>query len=161
MFNWVFTYKKNMRAVIQRVKNASVTIDKQVKSSINTGLLVLLGIENSDESEDVIWLSKKIAQLRIFDDDEGIMNLSLIDIKGEALIVSQFTLHSKTKKGNRPSYINAARPEKAIPLYEKFIKELDKLISTNVKTGEFGAMMDIKLTNSGPVTIIIDTKMKE
>jgi len=150
-----------MRAVIQRVKNASVTIDKQVKSSINTGLLVLLGIENSDESEDVIWLSKKIAQLRIFDDDEGIMNLSLIDIKGEALIVSQFTLHSKTKKGTDHHTLMQHDLKKLFLFNEKFIKELDKLISTNVKTGEFGAMMDIKLTNSGPVTIIIDTKMKE
>lgn len=150
-----------MRAVIQRVCDASVTIDNQVKSSISKGLLILLGIEHSDDLEDVIWLSKKITQLRIFDDEQGIMNLSLIDIVGEVLIISQFTLHSKTKKGNRPSYINAARPEKAIPLYNEFINETNKLIGTEVKTGEFGALMDVKLTNSGPVTILIDTKNKE
>ena len=150
-----------MRAVIQRVTNASVTINNQVKESIRTGLLILLGIENADESEDVIWLCKKIAQLRIFDDKEGIMNLSILDIDGEALVVSQFTLHAKTKKGNRPSYIHAARPEKAIPLYEQFVNELEIQLGKTVGTGEFGAMMDISLKNSGPVTIIIDTKNKE
>ena len=150
-----------MRAVIQRVANASVAINNQVKESIKTGLLILLGIENADESEDVIWLCKKIAQLRIFDDNEGVMNLSILDIDGEALVVSQFTLHAKTKKGNRPSYIHAARPEKAIPLYEQFVAELEKQLGKIVATGEFGAMMNISLTNSGPVTIIIDTKNKE
>ena len=150
-----------MRALIQRVTNASVTINNQVKESIRTGLLILLGIENADESEDVIWLCKKIAQLRIFDDKEGIMNLSILDIDGEALVVSQFTLHAKTKKGNRPSHIHAARPEKAIPLYEQFVNELEIQLGKTVGTGEFGAMMDISLINSGPVTIIIDTKNKE
>ncbi len=150
-----------MRAVIQRVTNASVTINNQVKENIRTGLLILLGIENADESEDVIWLCKKIAQLRIFDDKEGIMNLSILDIDGEALVVSQFTLHAKTKKGNRPSYIHAARPDKAIPLYEQFVNELEIQLGKTVGTGEFGAMMDISITNSGPVTIIIDTKNKE
>lgn len=150
-----------MRAVIQRVTSASVTIDKLVTSSINEGVLILLGIENSDDSEDVIWLSKKISQLRIFNDKDGVMNLSVLDIDGEALVVSQFTLHAMTKKGNRPSYINAARPDKAIPLYEKFVAELEIHLNKTVSTGEFGAMMDISLTNSGPVTIIIDTKTKE
>ncbi|MBC8320386.1 MAG: D-tyrosyl-tRNA(Tyr) deacylase [Bacteroidetes bacterium] len=150
-----------MRAVIQRVTKASVTINSQVKSSIKTGILILLGIGNTDDNSDIIWLTKKIALLRIFDDNEGIMNLSLLDIGGEAIVISQFTLHAKTKKGNRPSYINAARPEKAIPLYELFVTELEKQLGKIVKTGEFGAMMDISLTNSGPVTIIIDTKSKE
>ncbi len=150
-----------MRAVIQRVTNASVTINNQVKASIKTGLLILIGIENSDDNEDVMWLCKKIAQLRIFNDDNGIMNLSVKDIEGEALVVSQFTLHAKTKKGNRPSYIHAARPEKAIPLYEQFVNDLEIQLGKTVGTGEFGAMMDISLTNSGPVTIIIDTKNKE
>jgi len=136
-----------MRAVIQRVTSASVTIDKLVTSSINEGVLILLGIENSDDNEDVIWLSKKISQLRIFNDKEGVMNLSVLDIDGEALVVSQFTLHAMTKKGNRPSYINAARPEVAIPLYEQFVKELEKQLNKPVSTGEFGAMMDISLTN--------------
>ena len=150
-----------MRAVIQRVTKASVTINSQVKSSIKTGILILLGIGNTDDNSDIIWLTKKIALLRIFDDNEGIMNLSLLDIGGEAIVISQFTLHAKTKKGNRPSYINAARPEKAIPLYELFVTELEKQLGKMVKTGEFGAMMDISLINSGPVTIIIDTKNKE
>lgn len=150
-----------MRAVIQRVISASVTINNKAKSSINEGLLILLGIENNDDIEDGLWLSKKISQLRIFNDDEGVMNFSLIDIDGEALVVSQFTLHAMTKKGNRPSYIHAARPEKAIPLYEQFVAELEKQMNKPVSTGEFGAMMDISLINSGPVTIIIDSKTKE
>lgn len=150
-----------MRAVIQRVTSASVTIDNLLTSSINEGVLVLLGIENNDNIEDVLWLSKKIAMLRIFNDKEDKMNLSLTDIDGEALVVSQFTLHALTKKGNRPSYIDAARPEKAIPLYEQFVKELEKQLNKPVRTGEFGAMMYISLTNSGPVTIIIDTKTKK
>ncbi len=150
-----------MRAVIQRVENASVKINDQITSSIKTGALILIGIEIADNDEDVTWLTKKISQLRIFNDEEGVMNLSLLDINGEALVVSQFTLHARTKKGNRPSYINAAHPDKAIPLYNLFISEMDKLLTRKVQTGEFGAMMDISLTNSGPVTIIIDTKMKE
>ena len=150
-----------MRAVIQRVTSASVTINNQVKASIKTGLLILLGIEDSDDNDDVIWLCKKIAQLRIFNDDDGIMNLSVKDIEGAVLVVSQFTLHAKTKKGNRPSYIHAARPEKAIPLYKQFVIEIETLLEKTVGTGEFGATMDISLTNSGPVTIIIDTKNKE
>ena len=150
-----------MRAVIQRVENASVKINDQITSSIKTGVLILLGIEMADNVEDVTWLTKKISQLRIFNDEKGVMNLSLFDIDGEALVVSQFTLHAKTKKGNRPSYIHAAHPDKAIPLYNLFISEMDKLLEKKVQTGKFGAMMDISLTNSGPVTIIIDTKMKE
>ncbi len=150
-----------MRAVIQRVQKASVNIDGTLKSEIGQGLLILLGIENDDENEDVTWLTNKISSLRIFNDSQGVMNLSIKDIDGEAMVVSQFTLHAKTKKGNRPSYIAAARPEKAIPLYEFFIKTLSELISKPVKTGKFGAMMDISLINTGPVTIIIDTKNKE
>ncbi len=150
-----------MRAVIQRVKEANVEIDNTIVSSIGKGLLILLGIEDSDKSEDALWLSKKISSLRIFNDENDTMNLSVIDIEGEALVVSQFTLHAKTKKGNRPSYIVASRPEQAIPLYEEFVLELEKQIGKSVQTGEFGAMMDISLVNSGPVTIIIDTKKKE
>ncbi|NQU32006.1 MAG: D-tyrosyl-tRNA(Tyr) deacylase [Bacteroidetes bacterium] len=150
-----------MRAVIQRVKEANVEIGNTIVSTIGKGLLILLGIEDSDKSEDVLWLSKKISSLRIFNDENDIMNLSVLDIEGELLVVSQFTLHAKTKKGNRPSYINAARPEQAIPLYEEFVLDLEKQIGKSVQTGEFGAMMDISLVNSGPVTIIIDTKKKE
>ncbi len=150
-----------MRAVIQRVSKASVTIDNNLKSEINLGMLVLLGIEEADTKEDVEWLSKKISQLRIFDDASGIMNLSLLDVDGDAIVVSQFTLHAKTKKGNRPSYIHAARPETAIPLYNDFVKQLESILGKEVGTGEFGAEMDVSLTNSGPVTIIIDTKNKE
>ena len=150
-----------MRAVIQRVKEANVEIGNTIVSTIGKGLLILLGIEDSDKSEDVLWLSKKISSLRIFNDENDTMNLSVIDIEGEALVVSQFTLHAKTKKGNRPSYIVASRPEQAIPLYEEFVLELEKQIGKSVQTGEFGAMMDISLVNSGPVTIIIDTKKKE
>ena len=150
-----------MRAVIQRVKEANVEIGNTIVSTIGKGLLILLGIEDSDKSEDVLWLSKKISSLRIFNDENDIMNLSVADIEGELLVVSQFTLHAKTKKGNRPSYINAARPEQAIPLYEEFVLELEKQIGKSVQTGEFGAMMDISLVNFGPVTIVIDTKKKE
>ena len=150
-----------MRAVIQRVKEANVEIGNTIVSTIGKGLLILLGIEDSDKSEDVLWLSKKISSLRIFNDENDIMNLSVADIEGELLVVSQFTLHAKTKKGNRPSYINAARPEQAIPLYEEFVLELEKQIRKSVQTGEFGAMMDISLVNFGPVTIVIDTKKKE
>ncbi|MDT8400547.1 MAG: D-aminoacyl-tRNA deacylase [Bacteroidales bacterium] len=150
-----------MRAVIQRVRKASVSIEGRFKSKIGQGLLVLLGIEDADNDEDIQWLANKIYQLRIFDDSNGIMNLSLGDIKGEIIVVSQFTLHAKIKKGNRPSYIKAARPEKAIPLYRSFIKYFTSLSGKEPGTGEFGAVMDVSLVNDGPVTIIIDTKNKE
>ncbi|NOY37017.1 MAG: D-tyrosyl-tRNA(Tyr) deacylase [Chlorobi bacterium] len=150
-----------MRAVIQRVSESSVQIEGSVTASIGNGLLIFLGIEHNDNQDDVEWLAKKICQLRIFNDDSGIMNLSLIETGGEALVVSQFTLHAKTRKGNRPSYIRAARPEQAIPLYEKFISEIGKLTKTPAKTGVFGAKMIITLKNDGPVTIIIDTRQKE
>lgn len=149
-----------MRAVIQRVTHASVSIDSKVKSEINKGLLILVGIEESDTFEDINWLSNKITQLRIFDDDEGIMNLSVKDIDGEILAISQFTLHAKTKKGNRPSYQQAAKPEISIPLYENFVEQLSKDLGKEVLTGEFGAQMKVALENDGPVTIIIDTKNK-
>jgi len=150
-----------MKAVIQRVREASVTVDNHKISKIETGLLILLGIEDSDNDQDIEWLVNKISNLRIFDDESGVMNLSLLDIDGEALVVSQFTLHAKTKKGNRPSYIKAAKPEIAIPLYERFISCMNNRLKKQVMTGKFGAMMDIYLINSGPVTIIIDTKNKE
>ena len=150
-----------MRAVIQRVQSASVSIQNQINESIAGGILIFLGIEDADGIEDVEWLSGKIARLRIFRDKEGIMNLSLLDIGEEALVISQFTLHASTKKGNRPSYIRAARPEIAIPLYEKFVSQLEKDLGRKVKTGEFGAYMQIDLVNDGPVTILIDTKNME
>ena len=150
-----------MKAVIQRVTNASVAINNQVTSSIKSGLLILLGIENTDDNEDISWLAKKISQLRIFDDEEGVMNLSLHDSDGEALVVSQFTLHASTKKGNRPSFIRAASPEKAIDLYHAFIKEMKLKLAIEIQTGEFGAMMEINLINSGPVTIFLDSKNNE
>ena len=150
-----------MRVVIQRVSEASVSIRGDVKSSIKHGLLLLLGIEESDCSEDVSWLSKKIAQLRIFSDDQNLMNRSILDVNGELMVVSQFTLHAKIKKGNRPSYTKAAKPEQAIPLYEEFIIVLEKELGKTVKTGEFGADMQVSLCNDGPVTIIIDTKNKK
>lgn len=150
-----------MKAVIQRVSKASVTIHEEKVASIKTGLLVLLGIVNEDNQEDISWLTNKIANLRVFPDEKGVMNKSLIDINGEIIVVSQFTLHASTKKGNRPSYIKAARPEIAIPLYLAFVNELEKGTPIKVQTGEFGAMMDIALVNDGPVTVIIDTKNKE
>ncbi|RLD71608.1 MAG: D-tyrosyl-tRNA(Tyr) deacylase [Bacteroidetes bacterium] len=150
-----------MRVVIQRVSRASVRIEENIKSEINTGLLVLLGIENEDTDEDIKWLSGKISKLRIFDDNEGVMNQSITEINGDLLCISQFTLHAKTKKGNRPSYIHAAKPEIAIPLYEKFVEQLSSDIEKEVKTGTFGASMQVELINDGPVTIIIDTKNKE
>lgn len=150
-----------MRAVIQRVSQASVTIGDKVKSKINTGMLVLLGIEDTDTKDDVEWLAGKISRLRIFDDADGVMNESIKEINGDAIVVSQFTLHASTKKGNRPSYINAAKPEVAIPLYEQFVRVLKDYTGRKVGTGEFGAMMEVKLINNGPVTIIIDTKNKE
>ncbi len=149
-----------MRVVIQRVSNAKVLINNQIDRSIEQGLLILLGIETEDHFEDVEWLCAKIPKLRIFSDSEGIMNLSLLDIHGEIMLISQFTLHALTKKGNRPSYIKAARPEQAIPLYEKFIDQLTKELNHPIVTGEFGADMKVTLTNDGPVTIIIDSKEK-
>lgn len=150
-----------MRVVIQRVNEASVAINGCVKASIKKGLLLLLGIEQSDTNEDVVWLSGKIAKLRIFSDSQGVMNLSVHEINGEILVVSQFTLHAKTKKGNRPSYIQAALPEIAIPLYNGFVKQIEQDIGKTVSTGEFGAMMMVSLVNDGPVTIIIDSKNRE
>ena len=150
-----------MRVVVQRVSEASVSIEGQIYSQIQQGMLILLGIENKDSQEDIDWLCKKIANLRIFSDENGQMNKSVLDIKGQVLVVSQFTLHAKTKKGNRPSYIKAARPEQAIPLYELFKEELSQLLGKKVKSGVFGANMQVSLINDGPVTIIIDTKNKE
>ena len=150
-----------MRAVIQRVISASVSIDGKVKSSIEKGLLVLVGIEDADTQEDILWLSGKIVNLRIFPDAEGVMNLSLKEAGGDLLIVSQFTLHASTKKGNRPSYIKAAKPQIAIPLYEQFITQAELDLGKKVFTGEFGADMKVDLVNDGPVTIIIDTKNRE
>ena len=150
-----------MRAVIQRVRNASVNIKDETTAEINQGLLIFLGIEDNDDQDDIEWLSGKISRLRIFQDSAGLMNLSVQDIKGDALVISQFTLHSSTRKGNRPSFIKAAKPEIAIPLYEKFILQLENEIPGQVKTGEFGAYMQVSLLNDGPVTIIIDTENKE
>ena len=150
-----------MRALIQRTKYASVTIEGKCKSAIKQGLLVLVGIEEADEKEDIEWLCKKIVNLRIFDDENGVMNRSVLDINGEILVVSQFTLHASTKKGNRPSYIRAAKPEISIPLYESFCKELGISLGKEVGTGEFGADMKVELLNDGPVTIWMDTKNKE
>ena len=150
-----------MKAVIQRVTQASVTINGKVKSSIALGLLILLGIEDADTQEDISWLSSKIVNLRIFNDEKGIMNLSLKDTNGELLLVSQFTLHASTKKGNRPSYIKSAKPEIAIPLYENMIATLQNDLGKPIQTGEFGADMKVSLLNDGPVTIIIDTKNRE
>jgi D-aminoacyl-tRNA deacylase len=150
-----------MRVVIQRVSEASVTIDEKLISSIRQGLLVLAGFETDDTIEDLDWTCKKITQLRIFDDLNGVMNLSVKDTEGEILAVSQFTLHAKTKKGNRPSYINAAPPEISIPLYHQFVETLSENLGTKVKTGVFGAHMIVKLVNDGPVTIIVDSKNKD
>ncbi len=150
-----------MRAVIQRVSKASVTIDAKIHSQIGFGLLVLLGIEDADTTEDIEWLSGKIVNLRIFDDAAGVMNESLLDKKGDILLVSQFTLHASTKKGNRPSYIKASKPDIAIPLYEKMIQQLSTDLGKEIKTGIFGADMKVELLNDGPVTIVIDTKNRE
>lgn len=150
-----------MRAVIQRVSEASVSIDDTVKGEIQRGLLILLAVEEADTVDDGAWLAGKIARLRIFNDAEGLMNLSLRDVGGEALAISQFTLFASTKKGNRPSYIRSARPETAIPLYEGFVKQLETELGKPIATGEFGAMMRVSLINDGPVTICIDTKNKE
>lgn len=150
-----------MRAVLQRVTEASVTIDSNVKAAIESGLLVLLGIEEADTNEDIDWLCAKILKLRIFDDEAGVMNLSVLETGGDIIVVSQFTLHAATKKGNRPSYIKAAKPDVAIPLYNQFTEELEAGLGKKVQTGEFGADMKVRLLNDGPVTILIDTKNKE
>jgi D-tyrosyl-tRNA(Tyr) deacylase len=150
-----------MRAVIQRVSKASVTIDNKIYSQIKNGLLVLVGIEDADTAEDGEWLSGKIVNLRIFNDDNGVMNVSVKDFNGDILAVSQFTLHASTKKGNRPSYIKASKPEFAIPMYEKFVQQLGNELGKKIHTGVFGADMKVELLNDGPVTIVIDTKNKE
>ncbi len=150
-----------MRALIQRVTEASVTIRETTTGRIGPGMLILLGIEESDTAADVEWLVKKILALRIFNDREDVMNLSVKEVQGEILLVSQFTLHASTRKGNRPSFIRAARPEKALPLYQEFISLLEKELSKSIQTGEFGAMMKVSLVNDGPVTIMIDSKSKE
>ena len=150
-----------MRTVIQRVSSASVTIEGLEKSRIGPGLLILLGIESEDNDEDILWLCKKIAALRIFSDEAGLMNLSVQDMQGEIIVVSQFTLFASTKKGNRPSFIRSARPEIAIPLYEKFVATLQQESSRPVQTGEFGADMKVSLLNDGPVTILMDSKNRE
>jgi D-tyrosyl-tRNA(Tyr) deacylase len=150
-----------MRVVIQRVSKASVTIDQQKVAAIQKGVLVLLGIENSDTQEDIDWLVRKIINLRIFNDENQVMNLSLQDVHGDVILVSQFTLHASTKKGNRPSYIKAAKPDIAIPLYEKFIRSLESALQKHIQTGVFGADMKVELLNDGPVTILIDSKKRE
>jgi D-aminoacyl-tRNA deacylase len=150
-----------MRAVVQRVSEASVTIADETKAAISTGLLVLLGVEDADTAEDIEWLSGKLVRLRVFPDDQGLMNRSVQEVGGEILVVSQFTLHASTKKGNRPSYSRAARPEVAIPLYDAFVKKLAADLGKPVQTGEFGANMKVRLLNDGPVTLIMDTKARE
>lgn len=147
-----------MKAVIQRVSEASVTVEGEIVSQINNGLLILIGIENEDGHEDIEWLSKKIANLRIFNDENGVMNKSLLAVEGDAIVVSQFTLQANTKKGHRPSYIKAAKPDIAIPIYEKFVQEFENQIDKKVGTGIFGADMKVRLLNDGPVTIVIDSK---
>lgn len=150
-----------MRVIIQKVKEASVAVEGKIISSIKNGLLVLVGVENSDTQEDIDYLVKKTTQLRIFDDENGVMNLSVKDIGGDIIVVSQFTLHANTKKGNRPSYIRSAKPDFSIPMYEKFVATIELALGKKVCTGEFGAMMDVTLINDGPVTIIIDSKEKD
>lgn len=150
-----------MRTVTQRVQHASVTINGELKSKIGKGLLVLVGVEDNDTQEDIEWLSKKIANLRIFDDENGVMNRSVIEAEGEVLVVSQFTLHASTKKGNRPSYLRASKPEIAIPMYEAFCAEMGLQVGRPVQTGSFGADMKVELLNDGPVTILIDSQNKE
>lgn len=150
-----------MRAVIQRVAKANVTVDKEITGQISNGLMVLLGIEDADTDEDIQWLSSKIVNLRIFNDENGVMNKSVIETGGDVILVSQFTLHASTKKGNRPSYIRASKPDFAIPMYEKMIQQLESDLGKKIQTGIFGADMKVELLNDGPVTIIIDTKNKE
>ncbi len=150
-----------MRVVIQKVKEALVSVENKTISSIKKGLLILVGIENADTQEDIDWLVKKVVQLRIFSDENGVMNLSVKDVDGDIIVVSQFTLHANTKKGNRPSYIRAAKPDFSIPIYEKFINAIESALGKKIGTGEFGATMDVALINDGPVTIIIDSKQKD
>jgi D-tyrosyl-tRNA(Tyr) deacylase len=150
-----------MRTVIQKVSKASVTVENEVISAIGKGLVILLGIEDSDTDEDIDWLVKKITQLRIFNDENGVMNRSVKDVEGDVIVVSQFTLHANTKKGNRPSYIRASKPNFAVPMYEKFILKMEAALGKKAGTGKFGAMMDVELVNDGPVTIIIDSKQKD
>jgi len=150
-----------MKVVIQRVSQASVTIDSTIVAEIQKGLLVLVGIEAADTQEDILWLTSKIANLRVFEDENSVMNLSVKDCNGDIIVVSQFTLHASTKKGNRPSYIKAAKPDIAIPLYEKFISQMESEIGKKLQTGQFGADMKVLLLNDGPVTIVMDTKNKE
>lgn len=150
-----------MRAILQRVHEASVKVEGKINAAIEKGILVFVGIEEADTSEDIDWLCSKIIKMRIFNDENGVMNLSLQDVNGEALVISQFTLHASTKKGNRPSYIKAAKPEIAIPLYEEFVQQMEKVLEKKVGTGIFGADMKVALINDGPVTIIIDSKAKE
>ena len=149
-----------MKVVLQRVSKASVTIDEKIVASIKSGILILIGIVDEDSSEDILWLTKKISNLRIFNDKNEVMNNSLLDTNGEVIVVSQFTLQASTKKGSRPSYIKAAKPAVAIPLYEKFVSELEKELGKKVQTGQFGADMNVELINDGPVTIVIDSKNK-
>jgi D-tyrosyl-tRNA(Tyr) deacylase len=150
-----------MRIVIQRVSKASVQVEGKVLSAINRGMLILVGIEDADTDDDISWLTNKIIQLRIFDDENGVMNLSVKDVDGDIIVVSQFTLHANTKKGNRPSYIRAAKPDFAIPMYERFVDSIEVALGKKVGTGQFGAMMEVSLINDGPVTIIIDSKQKD
>ncbi|TDQ30655.1 D-aminoacyl-tRNA deacylase [Zeaxanthinibacter enoshimensis] len=150
-----------MRAVVQRVSRAGVTVEGEQISAISGGLLILLGVEEADTREDITWLSRKIANLRIFNDEDGVMNRSLLEEDGDAIVVSQFTLHASTKKGNRPSYTRAAKPDTAIPLYEQFVRQLEDDLGKKVGTGSFGADMKVELLNDGPVTIIIDTRQRE
>lgn len=150
-----------MIAVVQRVSEANVVIDGQVNGAINRGLMILLGIENADSEEDIQWLSQKLINLRIFDDENGVMNKNLLEAGGDILLISQFTLHASTKKGNRPSYLKAAKPDVAVPLYEKFKESLEMILGKKVESGKFGADMKVGLINDGPVTIIIDTKEKK
>ena len=149
-----------MRALIQRVNYSKVIVDEKIKSEIKHGLLILLGVENEDLEEDAAWLSNKVSGLRIFDDDQGVMNLSVKDIEGDVMVISQFTLHANTKKGTRPSYIRAAKPDISVPLYEKFVEKMEAELGKEVGTGEFGAYMKIDMENDGPVTIMIDSKNK-
>ncbi|OQA89408.1 MAG: D-tyrosyl-tRNA(Tyr) deacylase [Bacteroidetes bacterium ADurb.Bin234] len=160
-YNFAFVWFNNMRAVIQRVKKANVAINNQCHAKIQRGLLIFIGIESGDDFKDIEWLTDKIVKLRVFNDDKGVMNRSINEVGGQCLVVSQFTLHASTKKGNRPSYIKAAQPDIAIPIYNQFIKELETKMQNEVFTGVFGADMQVSLINDGPVTIIIDTKKKE
>ena len=150
-----------MRVVVQRVSEASVKVDNNITGEIKKGLLVLMGVEDADTLEDIVWLSNKLVNLRIFDDENGVMNKSLVDVDGQMLLISQFTLHASTKKGNRPSYIKASKPEIAIPMYEQMIQQLTQDLGKKIETGIFGADMKVQLLNDGPVTIMIDTKNKE